>query len=124
MSSVYGWAARRADGAVGSLLEAADRAYGPNGYTVIITADHGGHGRDHGSDDPRDVTIPWIASGAGVNRSSDPGAIRTMDTAATVLWLLGVREPTEMQGVPAVSAFTDAARTAAEAALAAVSVTH
>jgi predicted AlkP superfamily pyrophosphatase or phosphodiesterase len=124
MSSVYGWAARRADGAVGSLLEAADRTYGPSGYTVIITADHGGHGRDHGTDDPRDVMIPWIAWGVGVNRTSELGAIRTMDTAATVLWLLGVREPSDMQGVPAVGAFTDAARAAADAALAGLTATH
>jgi predicted AlkP superfamily pyrophosphatase or phosphodiesterase len=124
MSSVYGWAARRADGAVGSLLAAADRAYGADGYTVIITADHGGHGRDHGSDDPRDVTIPWIAWGTGVGKHGQLGVINTMDTAATVLWLLGIREPANWQGVPAVAAFTDDARAAADAALASAAVSH
>ncbi|HSL70133.1 MAG TPA: ectonucleotide pyrophosphatase/phosphodiesterase, partial [Longimicrobiales bacterium] len=63
MSFAYGWAARRADGAVGTLLEAADRTYGKGNYTVLVTADHGGHSRDHGSDDPRDMTIPWIVWG-------------------------------------------------------------
>ena len=121
MSSVYGLAARRADSAVGSLLAAADRTYGADGYTVIITADHGGHGRDHGSDDPRDVTIPWIAWGVGVNPRVELGVMNTMDTAATVLWLLGIREPTTWQGVPAVAAFNEAARAAADAALATVS---
>ena len=71
------------------LLRSADRAFGRDGYTVIITADHGGHGRDHGSSDPRDVLIPWIAWGKGVVPGETlPDGIRTLDTAATALALL------------------------------------
>jgi len=45
----------------------------------------------HGSTDSLDVTIPWIAWGKGVEAGVvlEPG-VRTMDTAATALWLLGV----------------------------------
>ena len=107
MSTPYGWAVREADKQIGALLAATDAAFGAHNYTVILTADHGGHGRNHGSDDKRDVTIPWIVWGEGVL----PGAmlerdIRTMDTAATALWLLGV--PTELAAVghPIYSAFT------------------
>ncbi len=120
MSFVYGWAARRADGAVGALLDAADRTYGASNYTVIITSDHGGHGRDHGTDDERDMTIPWIVSGEGVQHGGDLGSVRTMDTAATVLWLLGVHEPNSWEGKPVASAFSTDARAAADAAAAAV----
>ena len=76
-----------------------------------LAADHGGHGHDHGSDDPRDVTIPWIAWGQGVTATGEmPGAsIRTVDTASTVLWLLGVAEPTDWQGAPVRAAFAAAA---------------
>lgn len=108
MSFVYGWAVRRADGAVARVLEEAEAALGAGNYTVIVTADHGGHGRDHGTDDPRDMTIPWIVWGRGVR----PGEItarpiQTMDTAATALWLLGVRRPAHWAGQPVRAAFLD-----------------
>ena len=117
MSGIYGWAVRRADAAVGEVLAAADRAYGRGNYTVVVTADHGGHGRDHGSADPRDMTIPWIAWGKGVRPGQLPPGIRTMDTAATALWLLGVPIPEGWTGKPMAAAFDDAARRAAETTL-------
>ena len=106
MSDPYGWAVRQADEEIGELLDAADEAFGAGAYTVLITADHGGHGRGHGSEDPRDVTIPWIAWGKGVSPGVllEPG-IRTMDTAATALWLLGVEQGPESVGVAVTAAF-------------------
>ena len=116
MSAPYGAAVARADAAVARILDAADEAYGPGRYTLILTADHGGHGRDHGSADPRDVAIPWLAWGNGVEPGAQlPTAIRTMDTAATVLWLLGVTVPPGWDGVPVGGAFTAGARQTAEA---------
>ena len=110
MGPRYGEAVRRADAALGRLLGAADAAYGEDAYSLIVTADHGGHDTDHGSDDPRDVTIPWIAWGRGVKAGPlDSGTVVTMDTASTVLWLLGVREPTNWAGAPLLTAFDAAA---------------
>jgi arylsulfatase A-like enzyme len=110
MSSEYGRAESDADRAVARLVAAADRTFGAGAYTVIVTADHGGHLRDHGSDDPRDVTIPWIAWGKGVRPGELPqGSIHTTDTASTVLWLLGVDEPADWPGAPVTGAFTEAA---------------
>ena len=106
MSESYGRAVARTDAVVGRMLAAADRAFGLGGYSVIVTADHGGHGHNHGSDDPLDVTIPWIAWGRGVKTGELAGSIvRTVDTASTVLWMLGVNEPTEWQGTPVLAAF-------------------
>jgi predicted AlkP superfamily pyrophosphatase or phosphodiesterase len=106
MTPRYGEAVRTADAAVARLLAAADRAYGAGGYTLIVTADHGGHDRDHGSSDPRDVTIPWIAWGKGVQAGTRvAGAVRTFDTASTALWLLGLAEPSDWTGTPVVAAF-------------------
>ena len=105
MSASYGRAVRDADAALGHLLKSADTAYGAGNYSVIVTADHGGHEYGHGSDDPRDVTIPWIAWGKGVQAGLLRGEIDTVDTASTVLWLLGVREPEAWDGVPIVEAF-------------------
>ena len=119
MGPVYGWAVRRADAAVGEVLKAADRAFGRGNYTVVITDDHGGHGRDHGSADPRDMTIPWIAWGKGVQAGRLPAGISTMDIAATALWLLGVPVPAGWTGAPVATAFDPAARLAADSAAAA-----
>lgn len=100
MSWLYGRAVRKADRAVAEVLQAADQAFGEGNYSVIVTADHGGSGWNHGSSDPRDVTIPWIAWGEGVRAGTKlPEGVRTMDTAATALWLLGVPESTEGEPV-------------------------
>lgn len=106
MSIFYGWATRRADAGVARVLDAADDAFGPGGYTVILTADHGGHGNGHGSAAEEDVMIPWIAWGVGVAPGSRPERVRTVDTAATALWLLGVPYPAHWEGRPVRSAFT------------------
>jgi arylsulfatase A-like enzyme len=106
MSNDYGRAVKTVDAAVGRLMAAADRSFGAANYTLLVTADHGGHDYDHGSDDPRDVTIPWIAWGRGVHAGAlTDTPIRTMDTASTVLWLLGVEEPSDWMGVPVLRAF-------------------
>ena len=117
MSWMYGRGVREADLGVRRVLAAADRAFGEGNYTVILTADHGGHGWSHGSKDRRDTTIPWITWGKGVNGASRvSGDVRTMDTAGTALWLLGVSAPEGLAGSPVRSAYTDAARAIADAA--------
>jgi predicted AlkP superfamily pyrophosphatase or phosphodiesterase len=93
MGRMYGAAVRGSDAAVAKVLELADARFGPGGYTVIVTADHGGHGKRHGSTDPRDITIPWIVWGAGVQHGDTLSSVRTMDTAVTALWMLGLEAP-------------------------------
>ena len=101
----FGWMGRsyeraviEADRAVALLIEQADTRFGPREYTVIVTADHGGHGRTHGTADPLDTTIPWIVWGEGVRSGAALGPIHTTDTAATTLWLLGVVVPAQWTG--------------------------
>ena len=106
MSRGYGKGVLKADAAIARLLAASDLAFGAGQYTLIVTADHGGHGYGHGSDDPRDVTIPWIAWGEGVK----PGRliewkVQTMDTASTTLFLLGLDRPSGWSSSPVVGAF-------------------
>lgn len=107
LGRIYRWAVRRADGAVGEIIRAAERTYGAGGYTVIVTADHGGHARTHGADSDDDMQIPWIVWGAGVQRTgvlTQP--VSTMDTAATVLWLLGIDRPAGLTGQPVYEALS------------------
>jgi len=107
MSQAYGQAVQAADVALAQLLTAADAAYGTSNYSLLVTADHGGHAYGHGTNDPQDVTIPWIAWGRGVRAGvlKDSMKIETFDTAPTVLWLLGVKEPDAWDGSPVVEAF-------------------
>jgi predicted AlkP superfamily pyrophosphatase or phosphodiesterase len=114
MSLPYRWAVRRADAAVEQIRRAAVRAFDGD-VVVIVTADHGGHGRDHGTSAPEDVNIPWIAWGAGVESGRIAEQIDTFDTAATALWLLGVPVPSRWEGRPVAAAFQPAAVAAAAA---------
>ena len=73
---------------------------------IILTADHGGHGKSHGADIPEDMTIPWVASGRGVRKGLElTGPVTTYDTAATALWLLGLPLPATLDGRPVTEAF-------------------
>lgn len=105
MGRSYARAVTQADRAVALLIEQADAQFGPRQYTMIITADHGGHGRTHGTADPEDTTIPWIVWGEGVRTGTALSPVHTTDTAATALWLLGVAVPTQWSGRPVAEAF-------------------
>jgi len=106
MQHTYGMAVRQSDIAVARILDAANDAYGRGNYTVLVTSDHGGHKKGHGTTDPLDTTIPWIVSGAGVQRGATLSGIRTMDTAATVLWMLNITAPANLVGKPVTDAFS------------------
>lgn len=105
MTRPYQYAVRRADAAVREAWDAARAAFGDR-LVFIVTADHGGHARTHGSDRPVDVRIPWIAWGRAVTPGAITTPVITYDTAATVLWLLGVPQPAAWDGRPVTAAFT------------------
>jgi predicted AlkP superfamily pyrophosphatase or phosphodiesterase len=112
MGHAYGWlspeqlsVAFRADEALGQLLTELD-ARGLRGETlIIITSDHGGHDTTHGSSMPEDMTIPWIASGPGIQPKQLTTQVHTMNTAATAAFALGLPIPPEWDGVPVYEAF-------------------
>ncbi len=86
-------------------LQQTDEAFGrlvsllPPETTVIVTADHGGQLRTHGTRDRVDMTIPWIIAGPRVTRRGAlTRPVRTVDTALTVLSLLGVPAPPNTAG--------------------------
>jgi arylsulfatase A-like enzyme len=110
----YGWGSprqRRAlgevDAALETVIKAIDEAGIANRSVLIITADHGGHGRTHGSRRPEDMNIPWIAWGEGVRKGWPiPSLVTTCDTTATALWLLDVPASGALDGKPVVDAFS------------------
>jgi predicted AlkP superfamily pyrophosphatase or phosphodiesterase len=105
MGRTYGQAVRGADLAVSHIIDDATRRFGEGNFTVIVTADHGGHNHTHGTTRPVDTTIPWIVWGQGVQRGDTLTGIRTMDTAATALWMLGIAVPASFEGKPVAGAF-------------------
>ncbi len=108
MGHTYGMAVRDVDRSLTTLLSVMDQRFGAGRYTVIITADHGGHGRTHGTTQKLDTTIPWIVWGAGVRKGDTLSGIHTMDTAATALWMLGVQAPANWTGRALTDAFEPA----------------
>ncbi len=94
----------RADSLIGVLM-AGVQALEP-GTLVIITSDHGGKGKGHGGKSPEEVTIPWIAWGAGVQAGRVlPEGISTTATAATALYALGIAQPDCWTATPVREAF-------------------
>ena len=67
-------------------------------YVVIITADHGGHDRAHGSDLPEDMTIPIIVTCKGQVKELDLTDANIKDIAPTVTQLLGVAPDSQWEG--------------------------
>lgn len=98
------------DAALARILRALDRAGIRNSTVLILTADHGGAGFTHGPDDARSRHIPWAAVGPGVKSGYDLTRlesleVRTEDSAATILYLLGLPIPPYLDGKPVVAIF-------------------
>jgi arylsulfatase A-like enzyme len=109
MSDTYLFEMSATDFQVGRVLEHLNELDLTAQTLVILSADHGGHEFSHGRDIPEDMLIPWIIAGPGVTSgkilSTD---IITTDTAATVLWTLGVPLPDNSAGQPVYQAFEPA----------------
>ena len=75
---------------------------------IIVTADHGGIGFNHGERVPEVIRIPWIAFGAGVPRGlTITRRIGSHDAAPTVLKALGLSVPKVMEGTAVEEVFSD-----------------
>ena len=67
-------------------------------YTLIVTADHGGHGRIHGTMEEEDMTIPIIAYGPSFEAGRILENANIKDIPATIAALLGARPAREWEG--------------------------
>jgi predicted AlkP superfamily pyrophosphatase or phosphodiesterase len=105
MSPAYLAALAGADQALGRLVAAA-----PPSTTFLVTADHGGHGKDHSAGEPQDTTIPWIIAGPGIRQGLVLSQlVRVYDTAPTAAAVLGLPVPLSMEGRPVAEALFAAA---------------
>lgn len=94
-------AARDCDRCLGRILEALQRRGTLDETLIIVSADHGGHSHGHSGILLSDIQIPWIAHGPQIRRGyAITGRVSTMDTAATVLFALGIQRPDSLRGRP------------------------
>jgi predicted AlkP superfamily pyrophosphatase or phosphodiesterase len=94
MSDEYLAYLERVDGAVGTLLDAL-----PDDATVLLTSDHGGHERVHGTDEPEDMTVPWMIAGPGIRRGYEiESPVSLLDTAPTLARVLGIAPDPDWEG--------------------------
>ena len=101
MSAAYKDKVAKADEALGRIMAAL-----PENTTLIVTADHGGHGSVHGTTDRLDMTIPWIIAGPRVRPGYALAApVANLDTSATAAFLLGLTLPADITGKPVMEAF-------------------
>lgn len=90
----YGWmsedyleAVYRSIASVQRIMENTDRV-------TIITADHGGHDRIHGTEMKEDMCIPMIFNGSMFEKGKELSAVSLLDIAPTIASLAGC-EPSE-----------------------------
>ena len=94
MSADYLTQVQTSDAAFGRLA-----TYLPLGTTIILTSDHGGNLKVHGTTAKTDLTIPWIIAGPRVlRRGALSRNVRTTDTAATILAVFGIAAPSNCTG--------------------------
>jgi hypothetical protein len=98
MSRQYIDAIARTDACLATVMAAIESRADRDRVLVMVSADHGGHGRRHGSHDPLDLHIPWIAWGSRVTRGDFDAPVRTTDTGVTAMAALGLPIPAELTG--------------------------
>ena len=91
-SPEYKEAVRESDGYVGEVLAAiaARPTFAEEDWLVIVTADHGGWGHDHGQSSTQCYTIPLIIAGRHVAQARIPGVPHNYDAAPTALAHFGI----------------------------------
>lgn len=67
-------------------------------YQVIVTADHGGHDRCHGTDLPEDYTIPMIFHGDSFEENTELSGVSILDIAPTIAAIMNAPIPREWEG--------------------------
>ncbi|QPC84046.1 alkaline phosphatase family protein [Phototrophicus methaneseepsis] len=101
MSDMYLLQVEMLDSLIGRVLEAA-----PTQSHILVHSDHGGHERDHGTEMPEDMTIPWFLVGPSVRQNYEvQQPVSLLDTAPTIAALFGLPSHRDWEGQPVTEAF-------------------
>ena len=95
-----GWMSDAYLGYISAAIDNVKRVYEAFGdeYTILVTADHGGHDRSHGSDLPEDTTIPMFFIGDRFTPGKELDGVTILDLAPTAADILGVPCAPEWEG--------------------------
>jgi predicted AlkP superfamily pyrophosphatase or phosphodiesterase len=99
MTQGYLDAVARADSLVGVITDAVREAQIEDETLIFIVSDHGGIHRGHGGTSLKEVTVPFILSGAGVKKNYPvPVEVYMYDVAPTILFAFGLKAPYAWRG--------------------------
>jgi hypothetical protein len=105
-TKLYYDAVAQADTYIGEIIQATKDAGIFEETVFIVSADHGGIGYSHGGETLDELEIPFIISGKGVKKGYIiPHEVFTYDNAATVAFLMGIKQPYSWTGRAITSAF-------------------
>ncbi len=96
----HGWMSDEYLACINAAVENVKRVYEAVGdeYTVIVTADHGGHDRSHGTELPEDMTIPMFFLGERFEKGCALDGVSILDLAPTIADVMGIRRAPEWEG--------------------------
>lgn len=96
----YGWMSKEYISAINNSWDNIDRIINSldDDYTIIITSDHGGHDRIHGTDTKEDMIIPLIIVGKDFKSNTIIPRANIKDIAPTIVKVLGVIPDKEWEG--------------------------
>ncbi len=96
----YGWMTEQYLDMVGKASANIQRIFNAvkEEYNVIVTADHGGHDRIHGTEMPEDMTIPIFLHGPRFEAGRQLTDASILDIAPTIIDLMGLQKPSEWEG--------------------------
>lgn len=96
----------RIDTYVGRIISALKAAGIYDDTIIIMTADHGGINKGHGGKTLKEMQIPFIIAGKNIKKGGAFYQIMMQyDTAATIAYIFGLKQPQAWVGRPAVQVF-------------------
>lgn len=96
----FGWMSKEYLACIHNAVGCVQQVYDAlsSGHTLILTADHGGHERMHGTELPEDMTIPLILHGPRFTPGAALESASLKDIPATICALLGAAPAKEWEG--------------------------
>ncbi|MBQ9754804.1 MAG: alkaline phosphatase family protein [Lentisphaeria bacterium] len=96
----YGWMSEQYIQAVSDSLDNIQHVAKqlPSDYAFILTADHGGHDRSHGTDSAEDMTTPFFLRHNSITPGEINGTPGILDIAPTVASCLGLLPDPDWEG--------------------------
>jgi predicted AlkP superfamily pyrophosphatase or phosphodiesterase len=96
----HGWMTPEYLECINNAIENVKRVYEAVGdeYTIVVTADHGGHDRCHGTDRPEDMTIPMFFIGKRFEAGKKRENVSLLDIAPTIADVMSVTRAPEWEG--------------------------